>query len=391
MTQRNHLTDKSIEKLPAHDPHSRSRSKAYSDPECSGLRLEVSKSGDKTFYFSLTRGGQKHTMRVGSFPGIKIKEARTMAASIKAEIEQRGMPVFLQKQIHAAVRFQDFALEQYLPFAYETKRSAKDDESKIRMHLLPAFGHKYLAEITRREVETYCNQIRKSHCDSTANRHLSLVARMFKKAVDWSVIETNPAQGIKKFKENNVMMDYLKPDEIARLFAVMEDDENWVAVLAIKFLLFTGLRKNEALLAEWVNVNMEQKSLFLPQTKSGRGRHVPLSDLAWDVIVALKAKATGRFVFPGRDPNLPYNNLMKPFQRYLKRAGLPHFRLHSARHTFASLLVTNGASLFAVQNLLGHASPVMTQRYSHLNNQLLRDTSQLIGTALQQTIPSTTA
>lgn len=383
MVTRPKFNDSFLSKLPPHDPNSRSKSKSYSDPDCPGLRAEKSKSNLVTFFHSITRNQVKHTTRLGTFPELKVKEARAMVARIVAEIDKEGLPQFLQKQNHAAMLLRDYA-KQYLEFAFKYKLTAKDDESKLRLHIIPIFGDKEMAAITRKDIEMYCNDMRISHCAATGNRHLSLIARMFNKAVEWSIVEKNPAHGIKKYKENNTKVDNLSPEQITALFEAMEGEDNWVAVLAIKMLFYTGLRKNEVLHARWADVDFSKKLLFLPKTKAGRSRYVPLSDLAWEVILELKDKADGDFIFPGKDPSLPYHNLLKPYKRFLQKAGLPEFRLHSARHSFASCLVENGASLFSVQNLLGHASPQMTQRYSHINSGFLREASQLMNTALQK-------
>jgi site-specific recombinase XerD len=63
-----------------------------------------------------------------------------------------------------------------------------------------------------------------------------------------------------------------------------------------------------------------------------------------------------------------------------KRAGLPDVRLHDLRHTFASLLINNGRSIYEVQRLLGHTQIKTTQRYAHLTQETLLDASN-IGTA----------
>lgn len=66
------------------------------------------------------------------------------------------------------------------------------------------------------------------------------------------------------------------------------------------------------------------------------------------------------------------------FFRALAKAGLPPMRRHDLRHSFASLAVSAGRSLYDVQALLGHASPCMTTRYAHLDNQTLRAASQTV-------------
>jgi site-specific recombinase XerD len=81
----------------------------------------------------------------------------------------------------------------------------------------------------------------------------------------------------------------------------------------------------------------------------------------------------------------PLNNPTKAWHRILGAAEVGRCRLHDCRHTFASMLVNEGASLYQVQMLLGHASSVTTQRYAHLAASTLRNTSQLVSNLVNKT------
>ena len=90
------------------------------------------------------------------------------------------------------------------------------------------------------------------------------------------------------------------------------------------------------------------------------------------------------YLFPGRTPGKPLNNPIKGFHRILKAAGIENLRIHDLRHSFASLAVNNGATLYEVQHLLGHASPQTTQRYAHLADERLRQVSGAVGAVVQE-------
>lgn len=84
------------------------------------------------------------------------------------------------------------------------------------------------------------------------------------------------------------------------------------------------------------------------------------------------------WVFPGREDGKPINNVRKAMTRVLTVAGIEHLRIHDLRHTFASLAVNAGVSLYEVQSMLGHSTPQMTQRYAHIANKALRSASQRV-------------
>ena len=223
-----------------------------------------------------------------------------------------------------------------------------------------------------------------SHCPATANRHLSLLSKLFKLAMQWERVTKNPCQGVKKFKENNQRHRYLSDDELQRLFRAMEGERNQTLVAALKLLLLTGIRKEEAMQAQWVNVDLERGTLFLPETKSGRGRHVVLNPAAVELIRQQPRQADNPYIFPGRIPQRPINNPQKGFRRLLAAAGIENLRIHDLRHSFASLAVNAGATLYQVQHLLGHASAQTTQRYAHLTDAALREASQAVATSVSR-------
>ena len=159
---------------------------------------------------------------------------------------------------------------------------------------------------------------------------------------------------------------FLSADEIGRLFAAMAADPNQIAVAALKLALLTGARREEVLQARWEHVDLEAGQWWLPKTKNGRGRYIALSSEAKALLSDQSSRGTSPWVFPGRFGDKPLNNPRKTFCRVLAAAGVNHLRIHDLRHSFASLAVNAGATLYEVQDLLGHSSAQMTQRYAHL-------------------------
>ena len=102
-------------------------------------------------------------------------------------------------------------------------------------------------------------------------------------------------------------------------------------------------------------------------SKSGKRRHIPLSDAALSILERQRPQAPGLFIFPGADPDKALGDPTKAWRRAKKLAGLDAgLRIHDLRHTFASTLVGKGRSLHEVGTLLGHSQISMTMRYAHL-------------------------
>jgi integrase len=208
----------------------------------------------------------------------------------------------------------------------------------------------------------------------TTNNVLMLLCRIFNLAHKWKVpgAGDNPTGGLDRAPPNE-RQRFLTAQETDRLIASLAEDENRAAAQAIMLLLLTGARRNEITRAKWENVDWTQRVLRVPVSKSGKPRTIALNTAAMAVLKSIPRDSACPYIFPTRLIGV-YN----PWDRIRRRAGLADVRLHDLRHSFASLLVNQGVSLYVVQGLLGHASPRMTQRYAHLAPQTLLDAAEMV-------------
>lgn len=382
------FTQRAIDAIPPHRSDSASKSAEYSDAEVVGLRLLVNKQGRKFFYFRFTFNSQKRAVKIGEYPALSIQEARRKALDMRAEIDSGSDPTVERDRIRGIPTFKDFALNDYMEWAKGAKRSWVSDLSKLRNHLIPRFGDRRLCDITMRDIQLYHAQVKQSHCAGTANRHLSVISKLFKCAIQWEIVERNPCFGVKKFQENNARQRFLSPDEIRRLFKAMEgkNERSTMTIAALKLLLLTGTRRNEALSARWENVDLERGIWFIPHTKSGRAHHVPLNVEAKALLEKLPKKIGSPWVFPGRDPSKHIIDPRKCLDALTDEAGIERIRIHDLRHSFASLCAQSGASLYLIKQLLNHADMVTTQRYAHLTSENLREASQSVSVVISNAL-----
>jgi integrase len=186
------------------------------------------------------------------------------------------------------------------------------------------------------------------------------------------------------------VQDFLKPNELKRLDAALaelaaEQPERVLAFAALRLLLHTGCRKSEILSLTWPNVDLDHRALRLEQDKASgenRGRDVLLSKSACDILRRLPRLAKGGRVFFGRSNGGAVTDLRYPWEQALERAGLRKIRLHDLRHSFASLAIGKGVSLFATGKLLGHRDAKSTQRYAHLSEEAARQAANKVAAAL---------
>ena len=146
-------------------------------------------------------------------------------------------------------------------------------------------------------------------------------------------------------------------------------------------LILTGARKREVLDARWEDFDLERRQWRIPTTKSGRPRHVPLSDGVLQLLTSLPHREKG-WIFANPKTGKPFVSVFISWNTARKLAGLADVRMHDLRHSFASFLVNAGRTLYEVQKILGHTQVKTTQRYAHLSQDTLVDAANAANLAV---------
>jgi integrase len=161
---------------------------------------------------------------------------------------------------------------------------------------------------------------------------------------------------------------FLSDDELAALLAAARA-RSMVLHAAIMVSIACGLRRAELLRLEWRDIDFARERITVMITKNGQPRAVHLPASAATVLRELKAgpivSTTHVFLAP-RGKVLGWQSLDRQWRAVCHSSGLQNFRWHDLRHTCASFLAQNGASLLEVGAVLGHRSVSATKRYSHL-------------------------
>lgn len=387
------FTVRAIETLPAHDKDSRSAEQEYSDTECRGLKLSVSKNGRKFFShrYTVKRGktSLRRVFRIGEFPYVTLKEARQIVTEHKVFLNKGIDPHDDRLKESKAITFNEFFETKYMPdHAKPNKRSWKDDQRMYDYHIKDAFKGLMLSEVSRHDIVRLLNIISVQSSKPRANRYLSLISKVLATAIEWDFLEgINPCRGIRKFPENGGRTRYLNSDEISRLKTALSEAKHRVSAHAIWFLLTTGCRVGEAMKLTWDMVDMKEKIAFLPKenTKSGKPRPVYLNDQALKTLKQLKKlkKSDNPYVFPGETMGSHLTTPRRTFETAKTKAGIKDCRLHDLRHTFASIAIQAGdTSIYTVKELLGHSTIEMTMRYAHLKPKTLTQATDSVASKL---------
>jgi integrase len=248
------------------------------------------------------------------------------------------------------------------------KKSFKRDEV-IGEALKKFFGKIPIGQITALDIKEWRRR-RSQHVTNkgtpikkaSLNRELAFMKTMFGLAVEWGWLEANPAEKIKLLRGEEKRLRILSKAEIARLIDSAADYLKAIIVTAIS----TGMRKAEILNLRWKHVDLFNNFIRVASSKNDESRDVPIDSHLKETLMKLKkGRRSEDFVFT-RNNGEPITCMKEAFFVACKRAGIEDFRFHDLRHTAASLLAGGGCDIITLQNILGHKSLSMTQRYAHL-------------------------
>ena len=219
-------------------------------------------------------------------------------------------------------------------------------------------------------------------------RYMAALSHAFTIAVnEWGWLDDSPMRKVKKPALPRGRVRYLSEDttgpdgktidgERTRLLKSCQASENTYLYTVVVLALSTGMRRGEVMRLTWDDVDLHQGRITLYETKNGEIRVVPLVGKALDL---LKEHSKVRnlktnLLFPGKpirgsDGKAIYRpiDLRAPWLSALKKADIENFHFHDLRHSAASYMVMNGASLAEIAEVLGHKTLQMVKRYAHLS------------------------
>jgi len=211
----------------------------------------------------------------------------------------------------------------------------------------------------------------KPRSGSTINRYLAAFsAALGIAATEWQWIQSNPFSRVRREKENSGRVRFLSADERTALLEACKESRNKNIHLITMLALSTGMRQTEILSLTWEQVDQDRGAITLYKTKNDDIRVVPLVGLVKSELqkYGKVRNLKNPYVFVGRHHS--YAQFPRgAWESALIRAEIVDFTFHDCRHSAASELAMNGASLHEIAAVLGHKTLAMVQRYAHLSEQ----------------------
>lgn len=389
------------------------------DTDLKGFFLRVYPTGRRVYALKYRLGPLQriYTLGVHGSP-FTPEAAREAAEAALRRVAVGEDPATEKKEAREALTVSAL-IDRYLedgPATKPGKRAStwENDGSNLKRHIRPLLGRKVANSVSKAEAAKAIRDITtgKTAADEksekmrgraivkggagVARRTLTTTAAMFAWGMEHGLVSANPFTSV-KLSAAPVRERFLSREEAGRLIDALnevetENEVNPAFCDAIRLLLLTGARKTEILGLSWAEVDISRRLLLLPPERTKAGgqngeRRITLSPPALEILAKrrpAKAKATD-FVFPAIRGEGHIIGVRRAFAKACAKAKVEGVRLHDLRHSFASFAIADGASLFLVGKLLGHASARTAERYAHLSGDPLQDAAAAIGKKLMPT------
>lgn len=297
-------------------------------------------------------------------------DAQTWASKLESELR-------LGRTLPAVNKTLADAIDRYLEETLPNKQRNKDAVNR-RRHLL--WWREQLSKvrllsldsdrITRVRDKLKRGKTRRGNrrSEGTCNRYLVSLAHCLSVATrQWKWLEKNPATDVAQLKEPRGRVRFLSDDERKRLLEACQESGAEHLYPQVVLALSTGMRQGEIVNLRWPDVDLKKGRIVLHDTKNDERRTVPLTGQALSLMraAAKVRRIDNDHCFPGDKPGRPTQS-RAAWYKALRRAQIDDFRFHDLRHSAASYLAMNGATLAEIAEILGHKTLAMARRYSHL-------------------------
>lgn len=378
------------------------------DSHTRGLYLVIEPTGTKRFVLRYKIAGATRRYALGTFgeagePGrITLDAARTLAHDWRQRIRRGEYPhdaLARERDQHALERKARIEAPTLADLAelFRTKyldahtRRPAERLIAFQKHVAPELGAVKLADIRRRHLNAVLDDVAATH-PATAYKLARLLGQMFRFAVDEELIETSPAERLRKGKAATIRDRVLSDDELRTVWAVLDGTDPVPMAQnirhALRLLLLTGARAGELCAARWADVRLEGDMPLwtLPRTatKTGAAHTIPLGPTAVELFTRLR-ELTGdtEYVLPAGD-RLMSTKRTKPRKRPPSASLDPHaiavavrrcrdegkfpkvapFGAHDLRRTMRTGLVRIGHSTELAERVIGHKPrSILVQTY----------------------------
>lgn len=257
-------------------------------------------------------------------------------------------------------------LERYQREITPSKRGAIQEDQRIDVLRRHDLSHRTLIGLSQQDIAAFRDERLQTVAPSTTVREMAILSHVLEVATrDWGLpLAKNVVKLVRRPIIRNERSRRLTGDEEQRLLDGCDAGQipylRTLLILAIE----SGMRRGEILGLSWNDISHNRRVITLTMTKNGSSREVPLSQRAFDAIMAWKtvSDVDTSTVFP-----MSPGALEQAWRRLLIRVGISGLRFHDLRHESVSRMFERGLNVIEVSSISGHKELRMLKRYTHLS------------------------
>jgi integrase len=358
------------------------------DSACPGLALRVSPRGKKTwclFYRGAAKSDPSKTvvkrLKLGTYPALKLSETRDEARRYQRSIERGEDPLTIkahQKAEAQAARTNTVSAvvdEFFKRHAKRQNRSWEETRKIFDRHVLPIWGDRPIASITRRDALDLLDSLVDRDMPIMANRVLAHIRKLFNWCIERDILESTPIAQIKAPGKEVVRDRALEDHEITAVWEAF-DELDYPFGPMFKLMLATGQRRGEVAEMKWSEVTDSLWTIPKERAKSDRANAVPLPAIAQEILESVP-RFKGDYVFSGSGGQKPVSGYSNAKRRAERMCDVDHWTLHDLRRTVATQMAGLGISGEVIGRVLNHAPRGVTAQVYNKHSYLPEKTRAL--------------
>ena len=276
------------------------------------------------------------------------------------ESDRNKLLAYTQSKSHTLL---SLVIDKYLNNEYKGTRA--NDERRKLIFWLEALGDKPIIDITTIDINEALSTLPSQFKNATINRYVAAISVVFSYACREYDLPENPVRKIPSLPENNERTRFFSEAERTSLFKACRASHWDKLYLIVLLAITTGARKGELTKLRWNDIDFDRRTAYVATTKNGQPKVLPLTDSVIRELQLFDSKDSSLIFASKVKEDVPYC-FTKPWKKALEDADIKDFRFHDLRHSCASYLAQNGASLLEIADVLGHKQIQVTKRYAHL-------------------------
>lgn len=365
------------------------------DDELPGLGLRVYMSGKRSYVLQYRFADRCRQLTIGRHgfwtPQLARKEARVLFGKIArgedpSEQRQLNHKAMMVKEL-CELYLEDLNAGLIMGKAGRPKKPTTviSDVGRIHRHIIPLVGTRRVKDLTKADINKVLKDVMagKTNCSfktgklrgksivrggaGAASRTVGLLSGILTFAVEAGIIETNPAHGVRRPRDN-VRSRRLSDAEYRMLGSILraasKHDKYRMTVEIIRQLALTGCRRSEIVALRWEEVDFESSCLRLADSKEGSSIR-PIGLPVVEYLDERGTKISKTYVFPGGGEENSFGSFPNHWEKIFRNTALGDVTPHVLRHSFASVANDLGFTESTIAALVGHARASVTSKYIH--------------------------